>query len=128
MSNTLAERVQALENQLAYATIPDPGNAGAIAVTKSGICNITSGGAGHTRTIAAPSFDGQTLCVTHTVDGGTAVITVATTVDKVANNTITLTAAGDTIAMIGVSDGGVLRWRVIGGGAAADHYSLLSTV
>lgn len=92
--------------------IADPGNAGAIAVTRSGTCALTSGGA-ETRTLAIPTFAGQVLNISMTVDAGDIVVTVAQAFNQAANTTITFNDAGDHIALVGVTVGGALRWRVL---------------
>ena len=96
----------ALEN-----AITDPGNtAKAIPVTASGNCQLVSTGS-DTRTLAAPSFAGQMLLLTHKTDGGSCVVTCATTVNETGNNTITFTNAGDSCLLHGTYDGTNLRWR-----------------
>ena len=92
--------------------ITDPGDAGAIPVTRSGVCPITTAGA-ETRTLAIPSFVGQRLTIPMDVDGGDAVITVAAAFNQTGNNTITLNDAGDTVELVGVQVGGALVWRVV---------------
>jgi len=90
--------------------IADPGNAGAIPVTRSGQVAITTAGA-ETRTLAIPTFAGQRLVISMDVDGGDAVITVAAAFNQTGNNTITLNDAGDTVELVGVQVGGALVWR-----------------
>lgn len=94
------------------AAISDPGDAGAIPVTRSGNCALTTAGA-ETRTLAIPSKVGTSLAVTLDVDGGDCVITAAAAINQTGNNTITLGDAGDTIVLEGVQVGGALVWRVI---------------
>ncbi len=101
--------------QAATATsnnIADPGNAGAIAVTASGVCNITTTGA-ETRTLAAPTFQGQRLNLSMTVDGGDAVLTVASAINQTGNNTITFNDAGDHVELVAVLIAAALRWRLV---------------
>ncbi len=112
-------------NNLAQSTqnaIADPGNAGAIPVTASGVCEIVTAGA-ETRTLAAPSFLGQTLEICMKTDGGDGVITCATTVNQTGNNTITLNDAGDCVTLIAKRNGADLRWSVV-----ANDGATLSTV
>lgn len=92
--------------------IADPGNGGAIPVTTSGVCNLTSAGA-ETRTLAAPTFEGQMLTLCCNVDGGDNVITVASAYNQAGNTTITLNDAGDTINLIGARIASALRWRLV---------------
>ena len=103
--------------------ITDPGNAGAISVATSGVCSLTSGGVGHTRTLAAPTFDGQRIVLAHDVDGGTVVITVAGVINETGNNTITLTDVDESIELVAVRKAGALRWQAI-----ANVGATLSTV
>lgn len=51
------------------APIADPGKAGAISVTQSGVCLLTSGSSAETRTLAVPTRLGMTLDLVHSVDG-----------------------------------------------------------
>ncbi len=101
--------------QAATATgnnIADPGNAGAIAVTANGVCNITSAGA-ETRTLAIPTFQGQRLNLCMNVDGGDVVITVASAFNQAANTTITMNDAGDSAELVGTLIASALRWRLV---------------
>lgn len=93
-------------------TIADPGNAGAIPVTRSGNCAITSAGA-ETRTLAIPGVAGIELALSLDVDGGDAVVTVASAINQAGNNTITLNDAGDTVVLKAVKKAGALIWRVV---------------
>lgn len=102
--------------------IADPGNAGAIPVTRSGHVEIVTAAA-ETRTIAAPSFVGQQLLLSMKTDGGDAVVTVATTVNQTGNNTITFNDAGDSVLLIAKASGANKRWSVVVNDGAA-----LSTV
>lgn len=93
-------------------TITDPGDAGAIAVTKSGTCNLTTGGAGETRTLAVPTFNGQRIALNLDVDGGgDCVITVASAYNQDGDTTITLNDAGDCVELVAVKIAGAFRWR-----------------
>jgi len=90
--------------------VADPGDAGAIPVTRSGQVAITTAGA-ETRTLAIPTFVGQRLTISCDVFVGNAVITVAAAYNTTGNNTITLTAAGQAVELVGVQVGGALVWR-----------------
>lgn len=92
--------------------VADPGNAGAIGVDASGTVQLVTGGA-ETRTLAAPSFLGQTLCLNLKTDGGDCVVTCATAVNQTGNNKLTLADAGDEITLKAVYNGANLRWRVV---------------
>lgn len=93
--------------------IADPGDAGAIPVTRTGQVAITTAGA-ETRTLAIPTFAGQRLTLSMDVDGpGDAVVTVAAAFNQTGNNTITFNDVGDTVELVGVQVGGALVWRVV---------------
>lgn len=95
----------------AGGTITDPGDAGAIPVTKSGVVAIVTGG-GETRTLAIPTFLGQRITLCLDTDGGDAVVTVASAVNQTGNNTLTFSDAGEEISLHAISVGGTLAWRV----------------
>lgn len=95
------------------AAVADPGDAGAIPVTRSGAVALgTTEAGGETRTLAAPSFAGQTLTLCLDTDGGDCVVTVASPVNVAGNNTLTLDNAGESIGLVGASVGSALVWRV----------------
>lgn len=102
--------------------IADPGNAAAIPVATSGYVPIVTTAA-ETRTIAAPTFIGQQLSLNFQTDGGDAVVTVATTINQVGNNTITFADAGDVVVLLAKQNGANIRWSVLLNDGAA-----LSTV
>jgi len=106
------DSMAAAANNPLTAAIADPGNAGAIPVTASGHCEIVTAGA-ETRTLAAPTFNGQELLLSMKTDGGDAVITCATTVNQTGNNTITLNDAGDAVRLVAKQNGANLRWSVV---------------
>lgn len=108
----MATKIRNTATGVVLDRIPDPGNAGAIPVNKSGYVNIVTGGA-ETRTIAAPTFNGQILQLNLQTDGGTCTITVATTVNQAGNNTIPLDDAGDCVILVGRQNGANLRWAVL---------------
>ena len=95
------------------AVIADPGDAAAIPVTNSGTCAITTAGA-ETRTIAVPTFVGQWLMLTMDVDGGNAVVTVASPLNATGNNTITFANAGESVYVVAGDVGGTPLWRIVG--------------
>jgi hypothetical protein len=92
--------------------VADPGNAGAIAVTANGVCNLTSAGA-ETRTLAIPTFVGQLLTLCLDTDGGDCVVTVASSVNQTGNNTITFNDAGDSVTLVGRTVGGTRKWVLL---------------
>jgi len=97
----------------APVAIADPGDGGAIPVTKSGSVAITTTGVDDTRTLAIPGLAGITLAISLDVDGGDAVITVAAAINQAGNNTITMGDAGDIIVLTAVQVAGALVWRVV---------------
>ena len=98
--------------QLVTEEITDPGNAGAIPVTSSGSCMLTTTGA-ETRTIAIPTFVGQRLNIGFDTDGGNVVITVAQAVNQAGNTVLTGADAGDHVSLEAITVGGALRWRIL---------------
>ena len=91
----------------------DPGNAGAILVSRNhlSVALVTAGA--ETRTRGAPAFLGQQCLLAFKTDGGDAVLTIATTVNQTGNDTLTFADAGDMISLIGCQSGANLRWRVV---------------
>lgn len=103
--------------------IADPGNAGAIPVNQgNGHIDIVTAGS-ETRAIAAPVFEGQKLLLVSKTHVGNAVVTVASTINSTGNNTITISAAGQNILLVGVISGSTFRWMVV-----ANDGTALSTV
>ncbi|MBN2397097.1 MAG: hypothetical protein JXI32_01850 [Deltaproteobacteria bacterium] len=96
----------------APVAVADPGDAGAIPVTRSGSVAITTVDA-ETRTLAVPGVAGITLALSLDVDGGDCVVTVAAAINQAGNNTITLDDAGDTIVLTAVQVAAGLVWRVL---------------
>lgn len=102
-----------IKDNIAQGTnLTDPGDAGAIPVTKSGSVPIVTAAA-ETRTLAIPTAIGQTLTIFFKTDGGDCVVTVASAINAAGNNTITLNDANDSITLIGVHNGTALAWRVL---------------
>ena len=93
------------------APIDDPGDAGAIPVVRSGYVPLVTAGT-ETRTLAAPTYAGQSLLLNFKTDGGNCVITCATGVNQTGNNTLTAADAGDAIELVAAYSGANLRWRV----------------
>lgn len=96
----------ALENAIA-----DPGGAGAIPVTASGVCALTSAGA-ETRTLAIPTIVGEQIALICDTYVGNIVITSAQAINQTGNNTMTFGVATDAILLTAMTVGGALRWRV----------------
>jgi len=91
--------------------ITDPGNAGAIVVTRSGTCALVTTGA-QTRTLAIPTFINQMVTLYFQTDGGDCVVTVAQAINVAGNTAITLNDVNDSIQLVAVYNGTALRWRV----------------
>lgn len=93
--------------------IPDPGDGAAITVTESGTCAMTSAGV-ETRTVADPSFIGQTLLLALDTDGGTVTVTFASDITQTAGeNVATFDDAGDYLYVKAITVGGTPKWRLI---------------
>lgn len=98
--------------------IADPGNAGAIPVTSTGTCSMTSAGA-ETRTLAIPTFVGQRLSLIDDVHVGNIVVTSAQAINQAGNTVMTFGAVADFIDLVAAQVGGALRWRVVGNDGVA---------
>jgi hypothetical protein len=92
-------------------SITDPGDAGAIAVTADGVCNLVTAGA-ETRTLAIPTFVGQRILLCLDTDGGDCVVTVASSFNQAGNTIITLNDAGDSVELVGRTVGGTRKWQL----------------
>ena len=98
--------------------IADPGDAGAIPVTRSGNVAITTAAA-ETRTLAIPAIQGITLAISCDAYVGDGVITVASAFNQTGNTIITLNTAGDTVVLTAVQVAGALVWRLVVNDGAA---------
>ena len=92
--------------------IADPGASGAIPVIKSGSVSIVSAGA-ETRTVADPTFVGQTLNIGLKTDGGTVTMTSASPVNQTGNNTLAFADVGDHLMLVASEDGADIEWRIV---------------
>ena len=110
-TGTTLESVLAELGILTSKIITDPGNGGAIPVTRSGCVALVTAGA-ETRTLAAPTFVNQMLTLYFKTDGGDCVVTAATGLNAGGNTRITLNDENDSIQLIGAYNGTALRWRV----------------
>ena len=94
--------------------ILDPGNAGTIDVSRSGVCELSSVGGAQTRSLPDPKFRGQTLDLVFVLDGGDIVVTAVSPVNQTGNNTITFQDVGALIQLTGAynaTDG--WEWKTI---------------
>jgi len=98
--------------------ITDPGDAGAIPVTVSGVCNMTSAGA-ETRTLAIPTFIGQEITINCDTYVGNIVVTSAQSVNQAGNTVLTFGAVRDCITLKAITVAGVRRWTVVGNDGVA---------
>jgi len=99
--------------------ITDPGDAGAIPVTASGSVALVTAGA-ETRTLADPTFIGQTISLYLKTDGGNCVVTSASDVTNTSGeNVMTFADVGDSVILIAIEDGSDLEWRQLQNDGAA---------
>ncbi len=94
-----------------FASITDPGNGNAIAVTASGYVPLVTGGA-ETRTLAAPTFVGQEIVLYMKTSGGNCTVTCTTTINETGNNTIIFANTGEAVRLFAVEEGATIRWRM----------------
>ena len=80
--------------------IRDPGNGGTFDVSRPGIIEVTTAGA-ETRTLPDPVFRGQQIDIVMVADGGDCVITASSPVNQTGHTTITLSAIGGFIRLVG---------------------------
>jgi hypothetical protein len=88
-----------------FASVQSLSGAGAVNLTDM-MTSLTTTGASQALTLANGTV-GQIKIITHTVDGGSAVLTPTT---EIGFSTITFTAAGDTVMLVYTSAG----WAIIG--------------
>lgn len=99
--------------------IADPGDAGAIPVIASGSVALVTAGA-ETRTLADPTFIGQSLSLYLKTDGGDCVVTSASDVTNTSGeNIMTFADVGDSVILIAIEDGSDLEWRTLQNDGAA---------
>lgn len=93
--------------------LTDPGNGGAIPVTRSGCVPIVTAGA-ETRSLAIPTFLHQYISLFFKTDGGDCVVTTASAFNQAGNTHITMNDANDFIGLRAEWNGTALVWRVAG--------------
>lgn len=99
--------------------IADPGDAGAIPVTASGSVALVTTGS-ETRTLADPTFIGQSLSLYLKTDGGNCAVTAASDVTNTSGeNIMTFADVGDSVILIAIEDGSDLEWRTLQNDGAA---------
>lgn len=92
--------------------IADPGAGGAIPVTTSGVCNVTTAAA-EGRTVADPTFSGQWLTISHDVDAGDLTVTFASDFDSSTNNVWTSDTAGKSGHWQARRIANALKWMLV---------------
>jgi hypothetical protein len=98
-------------NSILPGLIQDPGPAGAIPVTITGTCTITTAGV-EARTIDDPAYAGQRIVLVLSVAGGALTVTATNPVNVAGHTALDASAAGATVELVGVQIGADLRWRV----------------
>lgn len=108
---TMRAKVNEVLPHLTTNVIADPGDAGAIPVTRSGVCALTSAGA-ETRTLAIPTFLGQRLTLVCDTYVGDIVVATSTAVNVANNNRLTFGAVSEALELVAVSVAGALVWQI----------------
>jgi hypothetical protein len=91
--------------------IPDPGNAGALPTSKSGMIALVTA-ASETRTLADPVKEGLILVLAFKTDGGDCAVTVASDVTQTSGeNVVTFTDVGECIGLMSIPVGSGFKWR-----------------
>ncbi len=95
-------------------SIEDPGDAGAISTALPGVCMMTSGASGETRTCADPTYVGQWLTILMVTDGGGDIdVTFASQINSSTNTIAAFDDVDDQLDLIGIKEGTSLEWRVV---------------
>lgn len=98
---------------MASKSIPDPGDAGTITVTKDlQICEMVSAGT-ETRTLANPSKPGIRFVLRHLTDGGSITVTADRQLNTDGDTEVTMADAGDLLYMISVTHTTGYRWEIL---------------
>lgn len=94
--------------------VPDPGDGGVIGPsTDATVRLVSTQGAGETRTLLDPRYEGQALDLFFETDGGEVVITADSAVNQTGNTILTFADGGDHLRLVGARDGsGGAAWRV----------------
>lgn len=103
--------------------VTDPGDAGTIATTKSGRCEIVTTTA-ETRTIGDPEYAGQVLQLNMKTDAGDCTITVTNGFHSTGATSLVFNDAGDMVMLVGSRiSATAIRWRLV----AADGVEVPTT-
>lgn len=92
--------------------LTDPGNGGAIPVTTSGVLNMVAGAVNETRSLASPTFQGQSLLLTLSATGGGNITVTASSPINQTGNTVMTFSNQDFIKLEAHRSGGSQRWQV----------------
>lgn len=104
-ATTGAVTVDASYGKTTVLSVQSLSGAGAVDVTNT-MTSLTTTGASQALTLADGTA-GQMKIITHTVDGGSAILTPTT---KIGYSTITFTAVGDSVTLVYTAAG----WAVVG--------------
>ena len=110
--------LQQFADSVRWTLIMDPGDGGAIPLQEAGLCSMTSGGSGQTRTLAAPNEVGNLLILNFQTDGGgDVVVTVADSINGAGATIITFADEGDSVMLIALPRGAArgIQWSVFDG-------------
>ena len=104
-ATTGADTVNAIYGKTTVLSVQSLSGAGAVDVANT-MTSLTTTGASQALTLADGTV-GQMKIITHTVDGGSAILTPTT---KIGFSTITFTAVGDSVTLVYTAAG----WAVVG--------------
>lgn len=94
--------------------IVDPGDAGAIDTSGSGVLLMTSGASGETRTCGDPEYLGQWMTIVVQTDGGGDIdITFASQINSSTNTVAAFDDVDDQLDLIAIKEGTALEWRIV---------------
>lgn len=111
-----------------FSIIPDPGNAGEIAVDRDrGYVPIVTAAA-ETRTVADPEKSNVILTLSMKTDGGDCVFTFDTAYTESGQTSLTFANVGESITLVSVQSGSSYVWRVLSRQGAAALTSGLTTI
>ena len=94
--------------------IVDPGNAGAIDNSYSGVVLLTSGSSGETRTLGDPHYLGQTMTIVMQTDGGGDIdITFDSQINSGGKTIAAIDDVDGQLDLIAIKEGTALQWRIV---------------